>query len=339
MTIAVGLIGAGGIAREHLAAYARLDGVRVSHVADVDPGRARELAALAGGAAWAADPAAVFAAPGVDAVDICTSSETHAALAIAAAAHGKQVHVEKPAALSLTDFDAMVDAAGRHGVSLTVGQTARFQPVHRELARAIAGGTIGRLRLLRITWYAGHVWPEGWRAWQLDPARSGGHPLHLGIHAIDLATWLFDARPVRVFARGFRSWAPATGVPDSVHLTLRFDDGGMALVEISYALRARGDALRRVLAVGEAGSLHHTDEGEPGLVSDAARAPSLAVEGAMERQLAHWLATLRGEEAPIVTLPQARAALAAALAAQESLERRVAVEFAEVGERAEARSG
>ena len=336
MTIAVGLVGAGGIAREHLAAYARINGVRVSHVADVDPGRARELAALAGGAAWAADPEAVFAAPGVDAVDICTSSETHAALAIAAATHGKQVHVEKPAALSLADFDAMVEAAGRHGVSLTIGQTARFQPVHRELARAIAGGTIGRLRLLHITWHAGHVWPEGWRAWQLDPARSGGHPLHLGIHAIDLATWLFDARPARVFARGLRSWAPATGVPDGVHLTLRLEDGGMALVEISYALRARGDALRRVLAVGEAGSLHHTTDGDPNLYSDAARPVPQATEDALYHQLTHWLATLDGREEPIVTLPQVRAALAAALAAQESLERGAAIAL---GEPAEAPGG
>ena len=325
MTIAVGLIGAGAIAREHLAAYERLPGVRVSHVADVDTRRARELAALAGGATWTADPEEVFAAPGVDAVDICTTSASHAALAIAAAAHGKQLHVEKPAALSLADFDAMAAAAERHGVSLMVGQTARFQPVHRALAREVAGGTIGRLRLLHVTWYGGHVWSGGWRAWQLDPARSGGQPLHLGIHAIDLATWLFDARPARVFARGFRSWAPAMGVPDSFHLTLRFDGGGLALLEISYALRARGDSLRRVLAVGEAGSLHHTTAGEPGLVSDAARAPSPAVEDAMQHQLAHWLATLRGEEAPLVTLPQARAALAAALAAQESLETGAAV--------------
>ena len=130
MTISVALIGAGGIARDHVAAYARIPGVRVSHVVDTDASRARALATIVGNAEWAVDAAAVLSLPGVDAVDICTPSETHAALTIAAAESGKAIHVEKPAALSLIDFDAMVAATKEHGVSLMVGQTARFQPVN-----------------------------------------------------------------------------------------------------------------------------------------------------------------------------------------------------------------
>lgn len=325
----IAIIGAGGIARDHLAAYARMPDVRVSHVADLDAGRARGLAAQAG-ADWATDPAGIFACEEVDAVDICTSTESHAALTIAAAEHGKQVHVEKPAALSLAEFDAMAAAAARHGVGLMVGQTARFQPVHREVAAGIAEGLIGRPRLVHVLWYVGHAWPDGWRSWQLDVARSGGHPVHNGIHAIDLATWLLDARPVRVFARGFRSFAPAMGTPDSFHVTVRFDNGSMALLEISYALRARGEHLRRILVVGEAGSLHHTTQDDPDLVSDAAKPVPQAIENALHRQLAHWVATLQGREEPIVTLPQVRAALAAALAAQRSLKTGEAIALGEV---------
>lgn len=317
--VAVAIIGAGGIAREHAAAYARIPGARVTHVADVDAGRAQALARATGDAAWTTDVQAVLAAPDVGAVDICTPSETHAPLAIAAAAAGKAVHVEKPAALALADFDAMVAAAAAHGVSLMVGQTARFQPVHRRLAEEIAAGTIGRLRLLHVTWYAGHVWEGGWRAWQLDAARSGGHPVHNGIHALDLAVWLSGQPVTRVFARGIPTFAPAMGIPDTFHITARLADGGMALLEISYALKARGDALRRVVAVGERGSLHHTSEEDPRLVSDAGRIASPAVAGAMEDQLRHWVATLHGTEPPMVTTAQVRAALAAALAAQESL--------------------
>ena len=262
MTRSIALIGAGGIAQDHAAAYARIPGARVSHVMDTDADRAQSLAARIG-AAWSTDAAAVFAAPDVDAVDICTPSETHAALTIAAAERGKAIHVEKPAALSLADFDAMVAATERHGVSLMVGQTARFQPVNAEIAREIAAGTIGRLRVLHVTWYAGHVWADGWRAWQLDPARSGGHPLHNGIHALDLAVWLFGRQPTRVFSRGFRTFAPTMGIPDSFHMTVRFDDGSMALLEIAYALHTRGDALRRILAVGEHGSLQPQHGGRP----------------------------------------------------------------------------
>jgi predicted dehydrogenase len=330
VTITIGIIGAGAIARDHVAAYGRIPGVRIGWVADLDAGRARDLASLAGGAAWTTDPATVYGAAEVSAVDICTSSASHASLTIAAATAGKAVHVEKPAALSLADYDAMIAAVDRAGVPFMVGQTARFQPVHREVAAGIAEGLIGRPRLLHVLWYAGHVWSDGWRSWQLDPARSGGHPVHNGVHALDLAVWLLGANPIRVFARGFRTFAPAMGTPDSFHMTVRFDNGALAVLEIAYALRARGDALRRILAVGEAGSLHHTTEDDPTLRSDAARAPSAAVDGALYHQLGHWIAVLRGTEEPIVRPAQVRAALAAALGAQESLVSGAAVALGEV---------
>ncbi len=318
MTRSVALIGAGGIAQDHAAAYARIPGACVSHVVDTDAGRAQSLAARIG-ATWSTDTAAIFASSDVDAVDICTPSETHAALAIAAAERGKAIHVEKPAALALADFDAMVAATDRHGVSLMIGQTARFQPVNAEIAREIAAGSIGRLRMLHVTWYAGHVWADGWRAWQLDPARSGGHPVHNGIHALDLAVWLFGLKPTRVFTRGFRTFAPEMGIPDSFHMTVRFDNGGIALLEISYALRTRGDAFRRILAVGELGSLSHSTEEDPTVYSDGIHIPSPTVEDAMYHQLRHWVATLDGDEEPIVKTSEVRNALAAALAAQVSL--------------------
>ena len=134
---------------------------------------------------------------------------------------------------------------------------------------------------------------------------------------------------MRVFARGFRSFAPAMGTPDSFHVTVRFADGSLALLEISYALKARGEHLRRILVVGEAGSLHHTTQGDPDLVSDAAKPAPQAVEDALYLQLTHWVATLRGQEAPIVTLPQVRGALAAALGAQRSLETGAAIDLGE----------
>ncbi|MGH2311153.1 Gfo/Idh/MocA family protein, partial [Enterococcus faecalis] len=82
---------------------------------------------------------------------------------------GKHVHVEKPVALSLADFDAMV--AATRSTSLMVGQTVRFQPAVATLARSLHAGEVGRPRLVHVSWYTGYVWPGGWRGWQLDPAR------------------------------------------------------------------------------------------------------------------------------------------------------------------------
>jgi predicted dehydrogenase len=330
MTIGIALIGAGAVARDHVAALHRLDGVRVLHVVDLDPARARAVAALAGGAVWATTPDEALADARVTAVDVCTPPDSHAVFAIAAAERGKAVHIEKPVAPTMPEAEAMLATASRHGVPFMVGQTTRFQPVHRELAAAIADGAVGRVRALHTSWYAGHVWQGGWNAWQLDPARCGGHLVQNGVHAIDLAVWLLGATPVRVFARGLPTFAPRMPTPDTFHVTIRFDDDSLALLEWSYALRNRGEQLRRIVAIGERGSLHHSSEYEPALTSDAVRLPPPSTDDAMFRQLSHWVAVLRGEEEPIVRPDEVRATLAAALAGRRSLETGRAVTLREV---------
>lgn len=320
MTIKVAIIGAGAFAREHVAALSRIPEIKISRIADRDRERASSLAALVPGAGWTTDLDAALSDPAIDAVDICVATPAHAALTIAAAQYGKHIHVEKPAALSLADFDAMVEAVRQHQTTLMVGQTARFQPVHWQLHESIASGAIGRLRYLHVQWYAGYRWPQGWRAWQLDPVLSGGHPVHNGVHAIDLAVWLFGKAPVKVFARSLQTWAASMPVPDSFHLTLKFEDGSLALLEQCYALQNKGDYLRRVLATGEQGTLRQDTGREAGLTANGVYPPSPAVEDALYRQLSHWCACLQGKEAPVVTLAQVRQTLQAALAAQQSLE-------------------
>ncbi|MFZ0217086.1 MAG: Gfo/Idh/MocA family oxidoreductase [Candidatus Dormiibacterota bacterium] len=318
--LGVTIVGSGTIARGHVAALERIRGIRVVHVVGINASRAREVARLASGAAGTTDRRAALADPRVHAVVVCTPTDSHAALSNEAMALGKSVLVEKPAALSLAEFDGMTATAEASGVSLMVGQTSRFQAVHRELQRALVEGAIGRLRLLKLTWYVGHVWPAGWRAWQLDLARSGGHPVHNGVHPIDLAVWLLGSYPVRVFARSFRTFSPALPMPDSFHVTLRFDDGGLALVDLSYGLPSYGTDLRHALAIGEQGTIRYASEEEAGLLSNVATAPSAAIEDAIHAELVHWVATLRGEARPIVGWSEVRATLAAALGAQRSLE-------------------
>jgi predicted dehydrogenase len=215
---------------------------------------------------------------------------------------------------------------------MMVGQTTRFQPVHRELRAAIASDAVGRIRCFHLTSYGGHVWPDGWRAWQLDPVRCGGHVIHNGVHAIDLAVWLLGSRPVRVFAREMKSFAPEMPTPDSFHVVLRFDDGALALLDWSYALRRRGEIVVRAVAIGERGSLHHTTEHEPRPVSDLPPVAPASLSGAFDAQLGHWIRTLRGEEEPIVKLDEVRATLAAALAARRSIATGRAIALAEVEE-------
>lgn len=319
MTVVVGLVGAGAIARDHIAALGQIPEARLGWVVDRHPERAQALAATVDGARWTTDLDVMLADPAIDAVDICTQPDSHAALAIAAAEAGKAIHVEKPVALALTDVDDMFAATARAGVPLMVGQTLRFQPKHLALSAAVADGEIGRVRVIHATRYAGHVWPHGWHAWQLDPARCGGHLVHNGVHTIDLAAWLMGSAPVRVFARGMPTFSPAMPTPDSFHLTLRFACGGLAVLEWSYALRKRGDHLERIVVVGEEGTLSVASEDESRFVSDAVAPANGAVADAFNHQMRHWIAVLQGEEQLLVQPSEVRATLATALAAQQSL--------------------
>src|SRR5699024_6823392 len=160
--------------------------------------------------------------------------------------------------------------------------------------------------------------PGGWRAWQLDPARCGGHIVHNGIHMIDLAIWLMQATPVRVFTRGITTFSPGMPTPDSFHIILRFANGGRAVLEWSYALHQRGDLLRRIALFGEDGALHHSTAGELDVHSEVAPPAAVATLGAFDHQLCHWRDVLDGTTAPIVRPWEIRAALATALAARES---------------------
>lgn len=316
----IAVLGSGGIARAHVAALGRVPGVRVTHVLGSDPARAAEVAALAPGARAATVLDDVLADPDTHGVYVCGRTEDHPGRTLAAVAAGKHVVVEKPPARDVADFDAMVRAARSAGVRLMVGQTVRFQPAVATLEAASRSGRVGDPRLLHLNWYVGHVWPGAWRSWQLDPRQSGGHLVHNGMHPLDLAIWLLGARPERVFTRGWCTHAPDMPTPDSFHLTVRFAGGGLAMIEVSYGLREPGDVLRRMVLCGTEGTLaHHTaDDAAPS--GGGPPVPLASVGDAVQRQAEHAAAVVAGHAEPIVALRHSRWALAAAIAAQRSLE-------------------
>lgn len=155
------VVGTGAFAREHLAALREMPKAEVRWVAGGDLGRAEALARLVPGARATTDITAAVTDPEVAAVDVVNATPDHARWTIAAGLAGKHVHVDKPAALTLVDLDAMIDATEGNGTTLMVGQTVRFQPAVAEIAAAVATGRIGTPRLAHISWYTGHAWPGG----------------------------------------------------------------------------------------------------------------------------------------------------------------------------------
>jgi predicted dehydrogenase len=134
----------------------------------------------------------VIARPDIQLVDIVTSVDTHAEMAIAAAEAGKAVFCEKPLARSVAEAEAMAIAARKAGVTNMVCHNYRRAPAVTLARQLIEEGKLGTIRHFRGTYL--QEWlvnPDFPRTWRLDREKAGAGTLgDLGSHVIDLARYL-----------------------------------------------------------------------------------------------------------------------------------------------------
>ena len=258
----------------------------------------------------------VVARDDVDAVDICTPNAMHAELAIAAAAAGKHVLVEKPMATTVADADAMVAAAASAGVVLMAAHNLRFAAPYAAAAHAVAEGMVGDVVGVRVA--MGHGGPEGWTrdaGWFRDPALSGGGALlDLGIHVADLLRAVTGDEVAEVSAFVRRPAPDAVEESGVVSLSLR--GGGIGTLSASWTVRAGAD--HQLLVHGTTGTL--TVERGQAVVRPSGGGDKVIVEPPSPPPdlLANFVAACRGEAAPIVGPRDGREALAIIEAAYAS---------------------
>ncbi len=225
--LGVGLVGAGGFGVFCIAAFQEMPEVAVTAVADVDRRRAEAAAPL--GAAVYDDYAALLADPRVEIVAVNTPPALHAPMAIQAAEAGKHIFLEKPLATTLEDGRAVIEAARRAGVQITVDYVQRFHPLHLAAAAIVRSGALGPLRRFALENFAtdeallpGH--------WFWDPALSGGIHIEHGVHFIDLCNQLAGT-PDTVSGMAQRR---ADGREDRVLASVRYGDDVIATFYHSF---------------------------------------------------------------------------------------------------------
>src|SRR5262245_16615124 len=123
MGLRIAVVGVGHLGKHHARILATLQGVDLVAVVDKNPARAEEIAAASRTAALT-DASQLDGR--VDAVTLAVPTELHHEISLPFLRAGIPVLVEKPMARTLTEADAMVDAAARAGVTLAVGHTERF---------------------------------------------------------------------------------------------------------------------------------------------------------------------------------------------------------------------
>ncbi|MBV8712465.1 MAG: inositol 2-dehydrogenase [Solirubrobacterales bacterium] len=243
----IGVIGVGRIGRMHAELIAhQVPGAALGAVYDAHEPAARDVSAelRVPAAATAED---IFDSD-LDAVAICSSSDTHVDLLIAAAEAGKAVFCEKPVSLDLVELDRALGAIDAAGVPFQIGFNRRFDPGHASVREAVAAGAIGEPHLVRIS--------------SRDPAPpspdyvklSGGLFLDMMIHDFDMARFVTGSEVVEVFARGsvrVEPWFAEVHDVDTALVTLVHAGG--CLTAIDNSRRAAYGFDQRVEVFGSAG--------------------------------------------------------------------------------------
>jgi myo-inositol 2-dehydrogenase / D-chiro-inositol 1-dehydrogenase len=318
-TVGIGVIGVGRIGSMHADLLSRLvPGASVSAVHD-----ASVAAMEAVGWRTCADVDELLADPAVDAVAICSSTETHAELIVAAARAGKAIFCEKPISLELEQVDRALKAVEEAGVAFQIGFNRRFDPAHQAVREAVMRGDVGEPHLVRIS--------------SRDPAPppieyvrgSGGIFLDMTIHDFDMARYVTGSEVVEVFARGAVRVDPAfgdAGDVDTAVVTLVHESGCLTTIDNSrqavYGYDQRVEVFgSRGMATSE-NPLAHSAVVRTADGGSVAALPYFYLERYIPSYLREWEAFVEavrtGGPTP-VSGPDARAPLVIGLAAWRSL--------------------
>ena len=234
MALGVAILGTGEMGLKYAEALARYTtGTRFAGVALGS--RAADMAARYDVPAASVDE--ILGSDEVDAVVIATPHSTHVPLALAAAAAGKHIYIEKPLARTAAECDEILAACERAGVRLAVNAVTRFRPSPIAAKRLLDDGAIGALRMIRVLSSAVGYEPS-YKSWTSDPD-EGGIWLDWGCHGCDALRWLTgsDATEAFGFATDF-SGPPA--LDRSVMAQFKFESGVAAQLLMSFEMPPPG---------------------------------------------------------------------------------------------------
>lgn len=182
----------------------------------------------------------------IDAIDICTPNDSHAEIAIAAAAAGKMILCEKPLSRTLAEGQRMVDAIKKANVANTVWYNYRRLPAVTLAKQIVASGKLGRIFHYRANflqdWTISADLPQGGTGlWRLDSDVAGsGVTGDLLAHCIDTAMWLNGGiKDVSAMTETFiksrvhqlTGQVQKVGIDDACLFHCHFENGSLGLFE------------------------------------------------------------------------------------------------------------
>lgn len=227
----IGIIGAGRIGKVHMQSITyNVPSAKVLGITDVFKDGLQELADKYGIEKVYDDYKEMLADKDIDAVLVCSSTDTHADISIEAARAGKHIFCEKPVDLTPEKVKAVIEEVEKAGVKLQVGFNRRFDHNFAHVRSLINDGKVGNLELIKIT--------------SRDPeppsaeyaAVSGGMFLDMTIHDFDMARFLAGSDVTEVYVNATCLVDPAIGEAgdvDTAIINLKFENGALGVIDNS----------------------------------------------------------------------------------------------------------
>jgi predicted dehydrogenase len=198
MTVRIGVLGCGGIARTaHLRTLARTPGAEVVALADADPVNLAAARPLAPAAKCVGDYGDVLEMADVDAVIVALPPALHARATLLAVRRRKHVYVEKPLATSVADAERVLMAWQDSGLTGMMGFNYRYNPLVKRARARIAAGAVGDPIGVRTVFSTPR---RAIPSWKRQRDTGGGALLDLAVHHIDLVRFLLDTEISQVSA-------------------------------------------------------------------------------------------------------------------------------------------
>ncbi len=225
----VGIIGYGWVAGAHIEALNAIDGVEVVAVCSSRRHNDEELSARHGGSITSyTQLAEMLERDDIGVVSICSYPSQHKDHALAAAAAGKHLIIEKPLALSLDDCTAMREAARAAGVKTCVCFECRFSSQFLATKAVLDAGLLGELHYAEVDYYHGIGPWYGQFRWNTGKENGGSSLLSAGCHALDALLLCMGGEVAEVTTYATGSKNPTFAQYEYATTTatlLKFEDG------------------------------------------------------------------------------------------------------------------
>ncbi len=229
--IRIGVIGAGRIGKIHARNLAfHVADAEVVAISDVFADAAQQCAAACAIPKAVTNHREILDDPNIDAIFVCSSTDTHSQMIVEGAEAGKHIFCEKPIDYDLARIDRALEAVKKAGVTLQVGFNRRFDPSFKNAQQLVREGKIGTPHVIKITSRDPEPPPVSY------VKVSGGMFLDMTIHDFDMCRYLGGEEVAEVYAVGGSLVDPEIGKAGDIDtgiITLTYASGAYCVIDNS----------------------------------------------------------------------------------------------------------